>query len=100
MSVSGAPCQQKRRLTSTWHGHNHININIQETRLVVVHAELVVRPSPDKLANIVQQQHKDHESYEDGHKSSRFRPSLVRRRELWKGIELSKWCYLVEFVQQ
>ena len=60
----------KRELTLARHIDQHIHVDIHGSGGVSVDAELVVWPSPDVLAKIVEHQKESHEGDEDGQKAS------------------------------
>ena len=90
-----------RELTLTRHVNHHIDVDVQGVSLVGVHAELMVWPSPDVLANIVQNQEESNDGNEDSEETARFGSRLVGRRYFGKGIELRERCRddFVELVQ-
>ena len=89
-------------LTFTRHVDHEIDIHLHEALHIAVHAKFVVRPAPDELADVVQDEQEGEEADEEGEKAAGLGARLVGGRQLGEGVEAFEGCggELIELVEE
>ena len=72
------------------HIHDHVHIDVKLVRRINIDAELVVRPSPNKLPEVVENKQEPKDDDEDGKEPARLRTGLVGGGKLGEGVELGE----------
>jgi hypothetical protein len=87
-------------LTSAGHVYDHVDVDVHAGRVFSVDAELVVGPTPDIFADVIENEEEGQESDEECEESARVGPGLVGGGQLWERIETCKvfWNDTLELV--
>ena len=73
---------------STRHRNYHFKIDVEKVVRCVIDLERIVRPPPDVLAHVIEDEQNAGDNDEERHEAPGLRASPVRCWNLWKSIEL------------